>query len=538
VLVGKPGKVLPQLDLRRDLRLPTRPEYRKLNQLILSAAHEDDLRNLLRAAILEDRYFLAVLLGYDTEDHPWDDFHIWWLNTRLPQIHATPGAQVLLLQPRGTYKTTCVIVDAVYCGLRWPELTQGISSWRLGVSTAILQAVRKQFERLILRWTFPDIVPVPRDTLWTERAFTLKRKSPTLDPTFLAFSLESGATGHHFDVIRPDDPVEWSNSRTDQAVQNTCQALADLPSIRSTPSAKILVSGTLWDQEDWYHKLMQNEGWTIERHPAVVEDPREYADAAKPPAVLGLKPGELLFPKAKPRERLEEDYRTYGAWAYGAQISLRITAALNAAWSTQMVRNYGTLDQLPLSWAAYHVVDLAADGSCQSWITTGLALPDKKWFIADCYGGNPTPVQLVDRLFHLVDEWGGTCIIEEIGGFAYLESTIIQEEHKRGRNLPRRIIPSRQKGKVDRIWSLDHYFRELRIITRSPEEVPPESKEFFEAHERAALRWPNTAMKDSLDTLADLIEFGVAPMAAAADPHAATKRKGSGKKKKKGLVLK
>lgn len=465
----------------------------------------DDRRRATRSAILRDPYVLASILGYDKSPHTWDPIHHALLAKQL-EYHGTPGAQVLWLCPRGTYKTALEEIDITWSILRDPNIRIGLGSWKFDVANRILRKVRGNLENEVVRWLFPDVVPDPAEAeKWTESELVVTRSSAAKDATLTAFSVESMPTSLHFDRTYLDDVVERRNAFTEDGILKTKQILADVRSIRATPASQIYVRGTLWDPEDWHHSLMSRPDWTVERHPAQLED---YDDPKSCPVECEA---GLVYPSVKPLDVLEADLRDMGTWHYGGQIRLKIDSAEGSAWNREQVQNYYHLDDLPLGARLYCFVDLATEALEDPDDTVFLVVAAGQGdlypiYIVDGWAGTCSPDEAAKRLFDLYERWEAPATIEEIGAFQWFERTLQLEAHKRQYMVPHDQIRHREGGGdvKERIRNCDSWFRDLRIKTRNPADIEDEAlREFFQRYERQALRWPRVSHDDILDCLAD-----------------------------------
>lgn len=516
-------------DPEREIRLPLeriRPEYGPGLRRLSQCESWDEFRELLREWVLQDRYILAVLCGYDTPTHRWDPIHLWMTRQRIPELRAIPGCQSAWFCPRGTYKTALEEVDITWSCLARPDLTYGIGSWKLDVAARILRQIKKNLELPVIYWLFPDVVwehPRRAGDKWSDTELTVQRRTATKDATVTAFALEAPATSLHFDRLYLDDVVERRNTSTEYQLKKVVETMRDFRSLRSTPTSQVEIRGTMWDPDDWYNSvIMKDPEFIIERHPAYVEDPAEFEDAAPCP-MPGLKPGDVLFPSPKPRDVLEADLNSMKLWHFGCQMLLRVESVQDAAFNKEDVLNYFSPDDLPANWQAVQVLDLAtedpeSDDTDDSALGLFLAGPSGPGYNVYIYDGIAKREwawpEIAALCFDTYEEWGGSLWIEEVGGFKAFERTLLLEAENRGYMIPHSIL-KREPGSggpvKERIKELGSWYKQRRVLTRDPATVTGESKDFFTKYERQTLRWPRVKHDDVTEIVSDACRVALPP---------------------------
>jgi len=506
-------------DPNRDVRLPDgvlRPEYLPLLATLEGAPNWEEFRKGLQEAVMADRYLLAVLCGYDTERHRWDDIHLWIVRERIPELRAIPGAFSAWFCPRGTFKTAIEEVDIAWSVLTSPNRTYGVGSWKQDVAIRIVRQVRRILDNPAVRWLFPEVVwpSVARaGDKWGEAEFTVQRQSASKDSSVTAFALEAPATSLHFDRLYLDDVVEKRNASTEYQIEKVKETLRDIRSLRSGTDSQIEVRGTFWDPEDWHNAVVVHDtACIIERHPARVEE----GEGAAPCPIVGLKPGDALFPSTKPLEVLAEDERSMGTWHFECQMLLKISAVGGSLWTRDMVCRYYQPDALPRAWSAVQILDLATespdgantDDTALALVAAGPAGPGYKLWILDGVAETRWAWPDVARkCYDWYEEWNAPLFVEEVGAFTSFETALLHEADRRGYALPHRRVKRAPGtgGKIkERIKLLATWYEQGRILTRDPATVKDERcREFFQKYERQATRWPRVAHDDVLDVIAE-----------------------------------
>jgi hypothetical protein len=503
----------------------------------------ETFRATLRAAVLKDPYLLAFILGYDTEDHRWSPVHVWALRTKIPQLRAKKGAQVLWLQTRGTYKTAILSeIGLTWAVLSEPTQTHGIGSWKLNVSRNILRQVRRNLNHPVLYWLFPDILYPDNDAMadrWNEDAIAVKGNNGK-DATLVAFSVESPPVSLHFSgICMLDDVVERRNTRTAYSIQQVKTTMTDVRNWRGGPRSQIWACGTIWDEEDWHVSLINNPDWTVIRLPAEAIAPNLDSGPRPPKTPFNLRPGDLYFPTVKSREELEADRRSMVGYHFDTQIQVMVAAKGSHTWGRELVQNYWR--DLPFPFDAFGFVDLATDKrskltkenmDAMDETAAGIWLAERttlyRLFLVDGIAGQISPTFLVRKLYDWQEEWNCLWFIEEVSGFQYFDNIIQAEAQSRGYMLRHRVLTGKDRhgeAKNDRIWGADPFLRAKRLLTKDPATCDSdEQRDFFQSYEHQLLRHPRSNQRDILDLVADAAKFAI-PQAAAPRSLADTTRR-------------
>lgn len=518
------------VDLARDVRLPDvqlRPEYEGLARYLRSLKTLEDFRVALARAVERDRYILAVLLGYDDEDHRWDLFHLWAIRRRIPELRAIPGCQSFWFCPRGTYKTALEEVDLTWsCLFEWRK-TFGVASWKLDVAGRIVRSVKKNLQHPVLYWLFPERLwenPRRADEKWSDTELTVKRPGVAAkDATLTAFALEAPATSLHFDRLYLDDVVEKRNSSTEFQIEKVKDTLRDIRSLRVNRNSQIEGRGTVWDPDDWHcTSVLKGTSWVVERHPAIVERPEEYPDAAPAPVPVG--DDRCLFPYTKPLDVLVEDEAQMGPWHYRCQMLLRVEAVGDAAWTRDQVEHFYDPNDLPKAWRPYLFLDLATedpesddpDDTALLLVVAGPPGPHYKLWLVDGRAKQRWAWSDVAKtIFDWSEAWGASLYYEAVSAFQSFNHALHAEAQKRGRTVPA-LVMKREPGSggavKERIKVLDAWLPQGRIVTRDPQTVEDaDSRHFFEVYLRQATRWPRTAHDDVLEMVSDAARLALPP---------------------------
>lgn len=191
---------------------------------------------------------------------------------------------LLLLDPRGEFKTSISLGRCLQEWINWPE----IATLRMsGVVDLVKRSIREIKDHLIGNTTLRDLYPeaVP----WSDKkgeegmapadfgtAFGIthpRRKNPRREPTLTISSLDSVKSGSHFEKIVGDDLVHEKNYQTRDLLQGTIEDW-DLARNLLNPMGYRELDGTRYDWSDLYGKIIEtNKGqWRVHVRPIWTDD--------------------------------------------------------------------------------------------------------------------------------------------------------------------------------------------------------------------------------------------------------------------------
>jgi hypothetical protein len=131
--------------------------------------------------------------------------------------------QRLYLDPRNHFKTTIDVSDIVQYILAWPDIRVLIASGTRDHALRMLGAVQAHFKyNPVLRDIFPELCPPAHkvEDWGRQDSFVCPgRKQKTLrEPTVGVASPDSAVASSHWDVLKFDDIVNESNSKTTESL--------------------------------------------------------------------------------------------------------------------------------------------------------------------------------------------------------------------------------------------------------------------------------------------------------------------------------
>jgi hypothetical protein len=261
-----------------ELTAPSIPTIASLNEVQMSA-RERGKRDLF--------FFCHDILGYkDMLLRVHQSVCDLWA----PYDHTKPYElqddihSVLLLDPRGEFKTSISLGRCLQEWINWPE----VATLRMsGVIELVKRSIKEVKDHLIgnsvLRELYPEAVP------WSDKknevgmapsdfgtAFGIthpNRKNPRREPTLTISSLDSVKSGSHFEKIVGDDLVHEKNYQTRDLLQQTIE---DWDGTRNllNPLGYRELDGTRYDWSDLYGRIIEtNKGqWRIHVRPIWTDD--------------------------------------------------------------------------------------------------------------------------------------------------------------------------------------------------------------------------------------------------------------------------
>ncbi len=167
-----------------------------------------------------------------------------------------------LFDPRGHFKTSLSIADAIQWVLCFPNITYLKMSGTQTLTKRVVQEMKWHFMyNETFRKVYPDYCPEDQDTrfgLMTE--FTVPNRTENRrEPTISIATVDSVKAGSHYDVRDGDDIVNEENSKTKEQLQQT---IIDWKHTRPlvNPGGYTQYTGTRYDWSD-------NGGEIIETNP-------------------------------------------------------------------------------------------------------------------------------------------------------------------------------------------------------------------------------------------------------------------------------
>ena len=220
----------------------------------------------IRAKASRDLFFFCKDLLHFTllEEEPHGKLCQWLLQ---PRPAGEFGVRKrLVLMPRTTFKTSIITVGRnlqEICGD--PNVRVLIDSDLRANSKKVASAIRWQLEsNPRLQQLYGNLVAAKG---WTEDWFTVPRTMGYKEPTVMTGGMDQVVVMLHFRKIYGDDLVNHTNVNTKEQLEKTfdhIQLYEGLTELSEAEPAEveILLTGTRWDDNDAYMRILRSSGLT------------------------------------------------------------------------------------------------------------------------------------------------------------------------------------------------------------------------------------------------------------------------------------
>ena len=218
------------------------------------------------------------------------------------------NTNLLLLLPRGTFKSTVVTVGSVLQDiLNEPNIRILVASETYVKAKSFLMEIKGHLEKNemyrayfhSIHGVYPDGVSTKRnkDLLWTNSEVVLAcRTRPLKEPSIMVSGIDKTVTGMHYDKIIMDD-LHSENNVTNKEQIDKVIAYWKLAYSLLEPQGRLIIVGTRWDYNDLYQEILDyhRDTYNIIIRQAIKED------------------GTAFFPSRLSLEVLEEIKRKQGS---------------------------------------------------------------------------------------------------------------------------------------------------------------------------------------------------------------------------------
>src|SRR6266496_6057335 len=435
--------------------------------------------------ILQTDLWQLVKVLYPPPQHYWSERihnpvcykHFVQKNPDLTLAAQSQDKQRLYLDPRNHFKTTIDICDAVQWILCFPDVRILIASGTRDNAMKMLSAVKAHFQyNDVIRAFFPELCPAPRkvEDFGRLEAFTCPaRKSKMLrEPTCSIASPDATVAGMHYDVIKLDDLVNETNSRTAESIKQVVQWYK-LTNPLLEPYGYRDVIGTRYDFSDLYGEILgddyTDEDCLARPHRRYLITRRACFDAE----------GEPIFPERFTKERLEQERQEMGTFNFSAQYLNKPVPSDSQHFPWPLVEK-AFIDKadLPRARVYFTSFDLAysqsSDADRTAIVTCSIGIPNPESnrtphiYVEDIAMGHLKPLQVVEKLYSVYKRFKPIQVRTEQIVFSRLLEPIMNAEAVRQKfHLPMVWI-RRDNGqaKQGRIAGLQPWFErgELHIV--------------------------------------------------------------------------
>jgi predicted phage terminase large subunit-like protein len=209
-----------------------------------------------------NKQFLSEVLGYDfvpaVHQPLWDQFFQYDENK--PFAKQSDIAKILILWPRGHYKTTAVVVDIIQAILNFPDIRILIMRGSIAITKTWLNEIRAHFTGKNPNSKLADYFPefCTDGELGNSMSFTVpaRKQLGLAQATVTVASPKSVKTGTHYDIGFFDDLVNDQNYRSKTLLMKIQQDFfACLPLI--DPPFFAIMTGTRYAFGDVYENIMK-----------------------------------------------------------------------------------------------------------------------------------------------------------------------------------------------------------------------------------------------------------------------------------------
>jgi hypothetical protein len=216
----------------------------------------------MRRELKKDKQKLAEVLGYDfvpavhsplwSQFFQYDDHKAWAKQSDI--------AKVLILWPRGHYKTTAVVVDIIQAILNFPDIRILIMRGSIAITKAWLNEIRAHFTGTNPNSHLADFFPefCTEGDLGNSMSFTVpaRRNMGLAQATVTVASPNSIKTGTHYDIGFFDDLVNDQNYRSKIKLARVQQDFFACMPLMDAPFYAIM-TGTRYAFGDVYENIMR-----------------------------------------------------------------------------------------------------------------------------------------------------------------------------------------------------------------------------------------------------------------------------------------
>jgi predicted phage terminase large subunit-like protein len=227
-----------------------------------------------------------------------------------------------------------VLVQESFCGIPGPEHRILLASFSSENAKKQIKAIRQQVERnTILRWLFPEVLPNPQYTTWTDSNLLFPRNGVFGEDTIEAAGVDTHLVSRHYTIQIADDLEDLESFQSPtvrKKVKDWYKASEAL--FVSEQEAFHLLIGTRWGTDDIYNDIQVNESETYTilcrplewNHEALEADLKEAKEYNRPPtwnmdpATYAPDPDRqyLFFPELFPADSCRRVRQKQGAFMY------------------------------------------------------------------------------------------------------------------------------------------------------------------------------------------------------------------------------
>src|SRR5437899_1166775 len=442
----RPSKRPRRSTAKRGSKFPTSMETRNTDTEGLSQQAFTAWRTILQTNLWELSKVLYPPPKYfwnESFHRPICDSHFIRKDPARPIALQSEKKQRLYLDARNHFKTTLDICDIVQWILCFPDIRILIGCGVRQHAINMLLVVKAHFQyNEVIRSFFPECCPKGKQVEdWgRQEAFTCPaRKDRTLkEPTCSIASPDATVASTHYDILKFDDLVNETNSRTAESL-GTVNQWFKLTNPLLEPYGYRDVIGTRYDFSDLYGEILgddfNDEDSVAKPHRNYLVTKRSCYDSQ----------GNPVFPERFTRERLEQERSEMGSFNFSAQYLNRPipSEAQHFTWPL-IERAFIEEKAIPRARIYFTTLDLAvsqsSDADRTAIVTCSIAVPNPDSnrsphiYLEDLQVGHMKPLEVVEKLYQVYKRFRPIQVRTEQFGFSRLLEPLLFAEAQR-RNM-------------------------------------------------------------------------------------------------------
>lgn len=325
-------------------------------------------------------------------------------------LDQNPSRFKLVLQPRGHYKTSvCTISRTLQRVIRNPEARILIVNESAINAENFLSSIKSLVTtNPIFRTLYNEYVPKDtRKVRWSSSELDFPRQGHYPEPTVSALGMTSALTSRHYTHICIDDPISEEAAKSEKVMHDAITRIDKVISLMVKPEEDTFdLIGTPWALHDVYSYFQNAYGdkmarfirGAIENGEPIFPELISLDTLAQARANMGEYMFSCLY-MCNPRNVDIQDFNVadlrFWRWASNDHIAL--------------LNGEHVVDVVPLeSLDVTTTVDLAAaerTSSDRNAVVTVGVTPSGDAIILDAWGKRCTPLELMEKLFQVQEQW-------------------------------------------------------------------------------------------------------------------------------------
>ena len=389
-----------------------------------------------RAKALHDDLFLANdVLGYDFVPEVHAELFACFprLDPSKPWREQAEIKNLLVLWPRGHYKSTALIVFIIKCILNFPDIRILIMRGSVGVTTTWLKEILAHFTGQAygsrLMELFPEFCGTKKQLKGTQTQFTTRaRKHLQIgQATVTVASSKSIKTSQHYDLGIFDDLMNESNYSNLRLIDKVTEEFNSyVPLIEGYR----IVTGTRWAVADLYSTILKwyaKDGkWIVTVKNCWSDDTQDKPDAEKKPRFPQYKKKNGEIGGFTTEQLLVDIQNEIGPQMFAMQYLLKPIAAVLQHYTAEMFyRNSVPKDNAPALSVKTMMVDLASSGKWDDCVLMiGQTDPVGCAWLTDIRGDQWQPPEIANHIVNmaLMHRPGKICFEKSAAAVFFVET--------------------------------------------------------------------------------------------------------------------